>query len=442
MTLSRLRIYSATKASVAFAAGLCLLLASTAGVVLLAEASGTDLGGGINTPTDVADRALISLDLSEMFELIDGNKYNEALNVYEAGKNSPMYDDQGNVLPDKRSLMSMSTVATAAGAKGTMEGEPPFVFHLYGLAGGSCDPNDLDQNRDYADAFVKDAIKERKGTLGAEAARALNLWMYATHELYDGVEDCARIASGINVQAAGLRDNSNGALAMDEFVAFWIGTNQVPGSLDGASLYAMTQQAAAMFGTVDEDNGEAWANTAIKRLYNEASALLSNPKACGPKSETVGNLWSVAHRVVGQMSVPLIQMLVRSMAEQDQDRINLYARAVVPQMSRCRPSAYRRLKEELLDKEYDNSKFLEVLQDLQGMYDCLGLSCADIGAYQVSEVAECAGYPDDYPLAQYSPSSDVHSVSSSPSYLSLSIFLSEMAVFVVLSTFWDTVPHN
>jgi hypothetical protein len=40
------------------------------------------------------------------------------------------------------------------------------------------------------------------------------------------------------------------------------------------------------------------------------------------------------------------------------------------------------LKEYLLDREYDRDDFPRILDLLQQSYDCLGISCADVGAYE------------------------------------------------------------
>jgi hypothetical protein len=48
---------------------------------------------------------------------------------------------------------------------------------------------------------------------------------------------------------------------------------------------------------------------------------------------------------------------------------------------------------------------------LQESYDCLGFTCADIGAYNGTEVAECAGYETTHPMAGFFPVEHVRSVS-------------------------------
>jgi hypothetical protein len=51
-------------------------------------------------------------------------------------------------------------------------------------------------------------------------------------------------------------------------------------------------------------------------------------------------------------------------------------------LSQCRPTIHLKLKEYLLDREYDRDDFLRILNLLQQSYDCLGISCADVGAYE------------------------------------------------------------
>jgi hypothetical protein len=72
---------------------------------------------------------------------------------------------------------------------------------------------------------------------------------------------------------------------------------------------------------------------------------------------------------------------------------------------------HTKLKDYLLDKEYDRNDFDRILGLLQESYDCLGFRCEDVGAYNGDEVAECAGYDKDHPLASFVPKKDVRSLS-------------------------------
>lgn len=64
-----------------------------------------------------------------------------------------------------------------------------------------------------------------------------------------------------------------------------------------------------------------------------------------------------------------------------------------------------------IDKNYDRKDFSRILTLLQESYDCLGFTCADVGAYNNSEVAECAGYESTHPMAGFIPVEDVRSLS-------------------------------
>ena len=382
-----------------------LFLASAA----VPSAAQTNLGGGITTSTDVEHFASISLDAAEMFDLAENGSYNDALNIYLAGKNSARLDRDGNELPDKRTLSEMSLDAM----DGKFDGELPFVYQMHGLAGGTGHSmgNDADWRPSfaaYADSYVQEAFKEEKGTAGPEAAVALNLWMYAAHVLTVALEDCALEASGVNLDIIGRDEDLGGAeSAIDTFIAFWIGASGGSKSDARGSLQGMTDRAAGMFGTTNSA-GEANANENIKDLYREFVQILSFSGACREGGDSVEKLWGIAHRIVAHMQIPLIQLLIDAMVNEEQDFITLYAKAVVPQMSACRVSTYRRLKEALLDRTYEPTKFVSVLGDLQESYDCLGVSCEDIGAYDTDGVAQCADPPTTFPIAGYSPSSHVH----------------------------------
>jgi hypothetical protein len=111
------------------------------------------------------------------------------------------------------------------------------------------------------------------------------------------------------------------------------------------------------------------------------------------------------------MMIPLLQLLIDALMQQDIERVKLHALAVVPQVSQCRPSVYKRLKEELLGDSISFGKNRDIIFDLQQTYDCFGVTCADIGAYKVDQVPQCEDFPTNYPIAEYTPTTQVHSVS-------------------------------
>ena len=368
--------------------------------------SGTDLGGGIVTRTDVRYLADLTLDVRDIDQYLNsGGGTQVAMEIYVNGKNAA----QQNLLK-----FSLASIGTKLVGNGLSKASPNFLFQLYGLAGLSTDLNELLKNSQYADSYIRTAISD-SSTLAGDSILALSLWMYTTHVMYQGLDTCQKLTLADNPSQFKLAGGG-----MDEFIALWIGTGQEPASSDGYSLYALTERAADLFGTSSQ-NGESPVNSNLKSLYQEGAVILSDPAACSKQSDgTPQQLWSVVHRAISQMNVPLIQMLIKSLLDGDTSATELYALAIAPQIAQCRPSIFKRLNEELLSGNPNFSKSQSILADLQDIYACLGITCDMVGTYSGSSTVTGASRPllcdaavTDLSLAQYYPSSDVQPVSSS-----------------------------
>jgi hypothetical protein len=261
----------------------------------------------------------------------------------------------------------------------------------------------LDKQAKYADNHVRSAISSKYKA--GEAILALNIWMYATHLLYKGIDTCQKLTLADEPEAFNL-----GGGGMDEFIALWIGNNEGSGGVDGNSLYGLTQHAAGLFGAT---HPEAAVNRELKALYQEGSAVLSFPNACTKNDDrAVPQLWAVAQRMISKMMIPLMQLLIDALFQEDLERVKLYALAVIPQTVQCRPSTYKRLKDELLGTTVAFSKKAELLVDLEDLYSCLGFTCVDIGSYTQDQIPACTDKPASFPIAGYVPTSNVQSVSN------------------------------
>lgn len=353
---------------------------------------GIDLGGGVTTRVDVETYADLALDIRDFREFLEAGNRDAALNLYVDGRNAQLK-------PGIK--LSLQDVAHSLAAIPAKDSTPIFIYQLWGLS--NRDLTEISTNSQYANNYALSAISSTPD-YAADGLIALHLWMDAAHVLFKGVEICGKLTVADNPLAFDLAGGG-----MDEFIATWIGHDQIPASVDGHGLYSMTQRIGDLFAKNDP---EAQVNTNLKLLYQEGAAALSFPNACSKKNPyTYGQLWNVAQRIVSQMYIPLMQLLIDALWAQDVDSIRIYATAIVPQISQCKASLFKRLKEELLGAAVTFSKTADIIEDLQSAYDCLGFTCSDIGTYRVDQVAACADIPANLPIAEYVPTTFVNDVS-------------------------------
>ncbi len=358
--------------------------------------TGTELGGGVIARTNVEYLADLTLDIRDMYDVI-GNEggSDAALAIYLDGKNSE---------PQIGTRFKLTELSTKLASNGVNKATPQYLFHLYGMA--ERDANLLSDHLSYADTYVRSAIMGGHQQ-APTAALVLNIWMYATHVLFQGLETCQKILEADNPSQFNL-----GTAGFDEFIALWIGTGSNPGSSSGDSLYALAEEAYVQFGG---ELDESETNSQIKSLYQEGSSHLSIPDVCTkdhPESPRI--IWSIATQIISHMQVPLIRQLIVAILEKDAKKTEVFARAVVPQAAQCRPSAYKRLRDFLLTERPRFDKTRVILRDLQDIYNCFGLTCEDIGKVTDNkgvDIPDCVAANPRSPMAQYFPSTDVNSVS-------------------------------
>ena len=381
--------------------------------------SGTDLGGGITTRKDVsyyADLTLDIRDIDQQFASTGGST--AAMQIYISGKNS---DPQGPT-GARVALSHLSSKLANSGI--TSDPSPTYLFHLFGMADRSYDVTKLNENLSYADSFVRTSIMASQKTT-AEAVNVLSVWMYCTQLLFECAQRCQKRVEADNPDIIDFNDSKY----YDEFVALWIGSGQIPGSSEGYSLYSLAEKGDALFNvgditsddpedTADEDAIESLVNKRIKLLYQEGASLLSAPTVCSKDTpESPKQLWNIANRIVTQMYIPLLQLLVNALVEQDTEAVRAYALAVIPQIAQCRPSTYKKLREQLLVSDvpsYDRTS--SIVKELQSIFSCFGLTCDDVGVIRNDragiDLPICTAADNDAPMAQFQPGTDVLPVST------------------------------
>ena len=250
---------------------------------------------------------------------------------------------------------------------------------------------------EYADTLIMDLFKLNVTMIEAEAAIILNVWMRAVHELYEVLRACKRNDG-----------NTEGDMhkSIDIVAALWIGTGQGYGDNEsGNMLYNLAETAGVRF---DQDRGETAANTIF---MDELLALKlgNNFQTCKNDENGYEKLRPIVRKMIGQMTVPLIQTLIHHlMLEPSTDRSNyieLYALSIAPRVEACNPTAYGDMLELFVRSNFALSRRPQAFELLQGSYTCLEVTCAMVGSYRSGQVEACtesrdppmlAGYPSNF----------------------------------------------
>lgn len=255
-------------------------------------------------------------------------------------------------------LLSLKSMGDAA-KSGLFNEDPTFVFQMLGMMDvGQTVEDAVSRYAGYANEYITETLNnEATGHLAAQASVVLTVEMYAIHQLWDGVLDCIEINNGFN-PVADYTGSINPRQSFDNFIALYVGADQTGAPyFDGDMLYDFAHQAALLFGTLNE-SGEAMVNEGVRYYYQSIQQLMSEDNYC-TREDALQQLWSLANRIVSKMFVPLVQMLIYSMKEEDQElKVGMYANAIIPQLSQCRPSTQRMLKSYLLGKHSVLSRHL------------------------------------------------------------------------------------
>merc|ERR1711871_1380680 len=254
------------------------------------------------------------------------------------------------------------------------------------------------------------------------------VWMYAVHNLEKGKRDC-------DVDF------------WDEGMAYYIGSleGEYATSADYAStgnlLYALAQKRCAEFGTcatTTDSSTIAAVNDKIQSAAIDGSEnYLYHQVACND-----AGLELAFKGMVSQMTVPLVQGMLKYAWKADpangdscagqagNDAATVatnddsagtdcakswaegwaFAAAVLPQVHKCDATAATTIRANLdvASTEPMKDGVAAVKAAIEGVYDCLGITCADVGAYQASGQVKLG-----MDACTFAPSNDVDSTTSS-----------------------------
>ena len=285
----------------------------------------------------------------------------------------------------------------------------------------------------YADTFVQDAAS---GTLPAEMKKELikkgivyqGLWMQVVHNLDKGQRDC-----DVNF--------------WDKGMAYYFGSleGEYQTSADIASkgnlLYALAQKRCSEFGTcatTTDSSTIAAVNDKVQSAAIDGSEnYLYHQVACND-----AGLELAFKGMVSQMTVPLVQGMLKYAWKADpangdscagqagNDAATVatnddsagtdcakswaegwaFAAAVLPQVHQCDATAATTIRANLdvASTEPMKDGVAAVKAAIEGVYDCLGITCTDVGAYQASGEVKSG-----MAACTFAPSNDVDSTASS-----------------------------
>ena len=403
----------------------------------------------IKTVNNVDGIANIVRDIRDMthictqFNPASSNSYiKQVLDIYT--KSSP----QNNVKdPTTGQTISLQSLSTQIGKKDLNDADYRIdftqTFQFLGLLGSSSSSNDdgnselfsnideqsLYNSYSFADQYVITTLQNAKTATqcqdAVDAAGILNIWIQAAHQLWESFIQCSLLSTtGYNAQASGFKPQ----LKADSFLAYWVGSLQMNlDTKDGYSLYSWTQHMGELFQVA---NPHAYANNDILIAFQNIQSIFNNNNnSCSPQDPNAAtSIWFLVHDITRKMMVPIIQNLIHALRQGTSQEVALFSQIFVPQIAQCRPSTYLYLKEKLLGGGYDFAtttataaaqpasssyqyvpeEFAELIVQIQSTYECLGLSCSEIGVYKEDTNVKC--YDDNMhtPFAGYQPSTWVH----------------------------------
>ena len=338
--------------------------------------------------TDILSASKIDLDLEEIVTDLTANDFAAAMGVYESGTNS----DQ--------TLQSISQPGGPSGT-GTNAMQSNTWWPIYKAYWGD--------QINYADVFV-----QKYGAAGAayqDATRAQlvkkgiayqGVWMYAVHKFETAIADCLK---------GTVADVNSAKLNWDKGMAYYVGSQEgtTTGASTGNLLYNLAQKRCADFGTCATTTDSSTIATANKEAIAKATEgmayFVHTQLSCADPQ-----LGKIFDGIVSQMTVPLVQGMLKYAWKADPAKAGdcsadagkaeaavssgcaqswaegwAFAAAVLPQVHKCDASAATKIKENL-DIESTAGPMtggVKAVKDaIESVYDCLGISCTDVGEYQ------------------------------------------------------------
>ncbi|KAH8043904.1 peptide-aspartate beta-dioxygenase [Aureococcus anophagefferens] len=328
--------------------------------------------------TDVTHHAMIDLDVEEI---------SAAASSTTSPRPSAWADARGNSIKGSGAIRTLQEFATSGASKMAAEKWWNIYKNYWG-------------DDDYADTFVRKAFDggawaSKDNLMRAELVKKgvvhQAFWMYVLHEFEDAIMDCL---SG-DIYDNDATRGGDSPHAWDEGWAFYAGSIEgTDGSGSGQMLYQLAEKRCANFGTcADGITGDANVNT--EALWY---AELGRDKILLGQCNSVVEEFDL---IVDQMTIPLIQGLLRSAFKADPANAQgsctdgdcpkewgeawAFAAAVLPRIHYCSSSVAEVIVDNLsvdasAPMSVNGYEYLKT--QVEKTYSCLGVTCAEVGEFQ------------------------------------------------------------
>merc|ERR1719389_1577562 len=299
-------------------------------------------------------------------------------------------DAKGNSVKGSGAIRTLQGFATSGAAKMSSEKWWNVYKNFWG-----------DDN--YADTYAMAALDGTgvmvgksdvmRGELVKKGIAYQAVWMYVLHEFEDAVDDCLAgdIYSNDAHNIAG--DSPH---AWDEGWAFYAGSLEgTDGSGSGQMLHTLAEKRCKDFGTCTYGRaGPASANLNALRIARTGREHILNYDCAGADVQF--------HAIVDQMTVPLIQGMLKYAFKADPANNQgsctsgscdkewaegwAFAAAVLPRLHFCSTTVATLVRANLdtANAAPMTDGFRKLKAEVESTYPCMGISCADIGAFQTS----------------------------------------------------------
>jgi hypothetical protein len=194
-----------------------------------------------------------------------------------------------------------------------------------------------------------------------------------------GMNIHSHVLEKLHQATASCKENENAIHYWDEAVGFYTGSiTDFPGE-EGYLLFTVAEMECSYFGTCSEGS-MARVNEAIFVAFLEGKDMLQK-KQCNEVIE-------VSRQIKSMMMIPLVQRILRHAYELDlqenqqaktQGDAAAFMASLAPHLYSCQRSSAHMLWNDLAPGNATKASFEVLKFTLERTYDCLGISCEDVG---------------------------------------------------------------